>query len=196
MADETSATDGPAYRVRVNLFSGPRIYRLTETALTWQDDGKPLDGVFFDDIAEVRVAYAPTRFATNRFITRIVFRQGGMVELTNIDFRGFANFVEENDAYVAFVREFHRRVANAPGVVFQKGSSPGGYALNLVITAFVVVGIAFALFMLLNFGLVWIAVAKLAIIAVFVPVLFRFVRRAKPERYDPAAIPAEALPQL
>ena len=45
--------------------------------------------------------------------------------------------------------------------------------------------IALAFVLLFNFGIVWIAVAKLAIILFFVPTLIRYLRRSRPETYDP-----------
>ena len=98
-------------------------------------------------------------------------------------------------AYSAFVRALHRRLAerNAP-VIYRKGSSPAAYAGNLVLTVVIFGMIALAFVLLFNFGVVWIAVAKLAIILFFVPTLIRYLRRSRPRAYDPRAIPADALP--
>lgn len=183
------------YGFRAHAFATNRVFRLTEDALVWQDDGAPLDGVFFDDIAEVRVAYAPTRVARNRYRTQVIFKQGGMVELFNTHYAGFADFEERNAEYAAFVRKLHRRLAerNAPAA-FRKGNSPAAYMGNLVLTLFVFAMIAFAFVLLFSFGLVWIAVVKLAIVLFFVPTLIRYVRRSRPETYDPRAVPADALP--
>jgi len=78
--------------------------------------------------------------------------------------------------------------------IFRKGSSPAAYAGNLALTVFIFAMIALAVVLLFNFGMVWIAVAKLAIILFFVPTLVRFIRRSRPETYDPRAIPEDALP--
>jgi hypothetical protein len=183
------------YGFRASALSRNRVFRLTEDALVWQDEGAPLDGVFLDDIAEVRVAYAPTRVARNRYRTQVIFRQGGMVELFNTHYAGFADFEERNAEYAAFVRALHRRLAdrNAPAT-FRKGDSPAAYAGNLALATFVFAMIALAFVLLFNFGLVWIALVKLAIVLFFVPALIRYVRRSRPAAYDPRAIPAEALP--
>lgn len=183
------------YGFRAHAFAKDRVFRLTGDALVWQDEGAPLDGVFFDDIAEVRVAYAPTRVARNRYRTQVIFKQGGMVEIFNTHYAGFADFAERNAEYAAFVRALHRRLAerNAP-TAFRKGNSPAAYAGNVVLTVFIFAMIALAVVLLFNFGLVWIAVVKLAIILFFVPTLIRYVRRSRPAAYDPRAIPADALP--
>jgi hypothetical protein len=44
--------------------------------------------------------------------------------------------------------------------------------------------------------LIWIAVIKLAVIIFFVPILVRYMKRAKPADYDPLALPSDVLPAL
>jgi hypothetical protein len=143
----------------------------------------------------VRVAYAPTRVARNRYRTQVIFKQGGMVELFNTHYAGLADFEERNAAYSAFVQALHRRLAerNLP-VIYRKGSSPAACAGNLVLTLGSFGLIALAVVLLFNFGIIWIAVAKLAIVLFFVPTLIRNLRRSRPDTYDPHTIPAEALP--
>jgi hypothetical protein len=193
--DKPAEADPTVYRLRANAFVNPRLYRLTDDALTWEEEDKPLDGVFYDDIAEIRLAFAPTRFATNRYRAQIIFRAGGMAELFNTDYQGIGNFPEQNEAYAAFLRELHRRVAAAgKATVFRMGNSPLGYAMNILLTVFIFAMIALAFVLLTMFGLVWIAAVKLAILLYFIPTLIRYIRRAKPAAYDPLAVPAEVLP--
>lgn len=187
--------DAVDYGFRAHAFTGNRVFRLTEDALVWQDEGAPVDGVRYDDIAEVRVAYAPTRVARNRYRTQVIFKQGGMVELFNMHYAGFADFEERNADYAAFVRALHRRLAERNArPTYRKGNSPAAYVGNVALTVFVLAMLALAFVLLLAFGLVWIAVVKLAIILFYLPTLIRHIRRSRPETYDPRAIPADALP--
>lgn len=66
--------------------------------------------------------------------------------------------------------------------------------MGLTIFIFVMIGIAVV--MLLNFGLVWIAVVKLVIILFFIPTLIRFMRRSKPASYDPLSPSKDAMPEV
>jgi hypothetical protein len=187
--------DRTEYQFRAHAFAKDRAFLLTDDALVLSEDGARIDGVFYDDIAEIRLAYAPTRVARNRYRTQVIFRQGGMVELFNTHYAGFADFEERNASYSAFVRELHRRLAErkvAP--TYHKGNSPAAYVGNLILTLFIFAMLALAFVLLFNFGIIWIAVAKLAIILFFVPTLIRYLRRSRPQAYDPRAIPADALP--
>ena len=192
----SGAIDPTVYRLRANAFVKPRSYRLTEDALTWEEEGGKLDGVFYDGIAEVRLAFAPTRIATDRYRTQIVLRAGGMVELFNTDYRGFASFDEHNAEYAAFVTELHRRLAaQGKDVIYRQGNSVAGFIVNVALTIFVFVMIALAFLLLFSWGGPLIAIAKLAILLFFVPVLVRYIRRARPGTYDPLALPAAVLPE-
>jgi hypothetical protein len=189
--------DPTAYTFRSNAFVKRRRYLLTGDALTWEEEGKPLDGVFFDDIAEIRLAYAPTRWETNRYRAQIIFKQGGMAELFNVDYRGIGNFAQLNEDYVAFLRELHRRLAErGVPIVFRKGNSPVGFVGNVALTGFIAVCLAAIFILLVTIGLTWLAIAKLVVILFFIPTLVRFMRRARPGSYDPRAISEDVLPTL
>jgi len=141
----SETADPTVYAARANAFTGRRTYRLTEDALTWEEEGKKLDGVFYDEIAEVRLAYTPSRVATNRYRTQVVFRAGGMAEFYNTDYRGIASLAEQNAAYTAFVRELHRRLAaQGKDVHYRTGNSRLGYVLNVGLTVFIFVMVAVA----------------------------------------------------
>lgn len=192
-----TTVDPTSYTTRENALGKRRAYQLTDDALTWQEVDAPVDGVFFDDIAEVQMTFAPTRVSRNRYRTRIIFRHGGMVNIYNTDYAGFADFPEQNPEYVAFIGELHRRLAERGGdIVFRKGSGTGAYAANIILTVFIFAMIALAFVLLFNFGLVWIAVAKLGIVLFFVPTLVRYIRRTKPATYDPRALSEDALPAV
>ncbi len=193
---ETAATIDPTvYHLKANAFVGARTYRLTEDALTWEEVGKKLDGVFYDDISEVRLAYAPTRAATNRYRAQVIFRKGGMAELFNLDYVSLANFAEHNEEYVAFLTELHRRLAaRGKNVVFRQGNSLVAFILNVALTVFIFTGLALAFMLFLSWGGPWVAVAKFVIVLLFLPVLIQYIRKAWPAKYDPLALPAAVLP--
>ena len=191
----SAAIDPTIYRLRANAFVKPRSYRLTEDALTWEEDGGKLDGVFYDGIAEVRLAFAPTRVAPNRYRTQIVFHRGGMAELFNLDYVSFATFAAHDAEYIAFVTELHRRLAvHGKDVVYRRGNSVGAFVFNVALTIFILVTIVVAFLLLFTWGGPLVAIAKLAILLFFVPVLVRYIRRARPGTYDPLALPADVLP--
>lgn len=189
--------DPTVYRLRANAFVKPRSYRLTEDALTWEDDGGKSDGVFYDGIAEVRLAFAPTRLATNRYRAWIVLRAGGTVELFNLDYRGLADFADRSREYVAFLTELHKRLAaHGKEVIYRHGNSVAGFVGNVALTIFIFVAIGLAFLLLFTWGGPLVAIVKLAIVLYFVPVLVRYIRRARPGSYDPLALPAAVLPEV
>jgi hypothetical protein len=160
-----------------------------------EEDGKPRAGAFLDQIAEVRLAYAPTRFARNRYRAQIIYRAGGMAELFNTHFEGVGNFPERNEAYAGFLTELHRRLAEkGKEVRYRRGSSVAGYVANWALTIFIFAMLALAFVLLVAWGLVWIAVVKIAIVLFFIPTLVRFMMQSTPGTYDPLAIPKDVLP--
>ena len=194
-----AAADPTVYRLRANAFVKPRTYRLTDDALTWEEDGGKSDGVFYDGIAEVRLAFVPTRISTNRYRARIIFRAGGMAELFNTDYRGFADLAEHNAEYAAFLTELHRRIGDPrQGYRIPPGQQRRRLRLRCQgLTIFIFIMIALAFLLLFSWGGPLVAIVKLVIVLFFVPVLVRYIRRARPGTVlpDPLALPAAVLPE-
>ncbi|MCB1473677.1 MAG: hypothetical protein H6878_02550 [Rhodobiaceae bacterium] len=191
-------TDPTRYTHTYHLFRKARSYMLTNDALTWEDEGaEGVHSLPFAMINDVRLAYRPTRVQRNRYLAHIQPKAGKRIDISNSSFKGFGSFIEHNEEYAAFIRELHRRLADA-GVqaTFHKGSSLMGYIGNLLLTAWIVAMLGLALVLLLSWGFMWIAVVKLVVIAFFIPTLIRFIIRARPQTYDPRDIPDGALPQV
>lgn len=186
------------YTYRPNAFVGERTYTLTDDALVVEEPGKPRDGAFYDGISEVRLAYTPTRAATNRYRAQILFREGGMAELLNTHYAGVLDFPEKNAEYNAFLAELHRRLAaRGKDVRYARGNSTAAYVGNWLLTIFIFAMLALVvLFLIPNWGGTWIVFAKLALILVFIPVLVRYMQRARPGTYDPLNLPTDVLPEV
>lgn len=183
------------YTFRSNAFVPERTYRLTGDALVIEEAGKPNDGAFYDGISEVRLAYTPTRAATDRYRAQIIFRDGGMAELFNLHYRGVLDFPERNADYVAFLTTLHQHLAKkGKEVRYHAGNSIGGYIGNWALTIFIFAMIALIVFLIPTWGATWIVLAKFALVLIFLPVLVVYMRKAKPRTYDPLAIPKDVLP--
>lgn len=197
MEQEATPLDPGSYRVRNHAFVAERTYRLTEDALTWQEDGKPLDGVFYDKISEVRLAYAPTRVSRNRYRTQVIFREGGMAEFFNTTYVGLADLPEQNAQYIAFLTGLHEVLATkGKDVRYRQGNSMAAYVGNWLLMIFIAAMLVLAALLLFTWGGTWMVVVKLAIIAFFIPTLIRYMKNAKPGDYDPRALPADVLPSI
>jgi len=197
MEDGGAPIDGGVYRSRAHAFVPERTYRLTEDALTWEVEGKPLDGVHYDEISEVRLAYAPTRFAQNRYRAQVIFRAGGMAEFFNTTYRGPGVFPEQNIEYVAFLAALHEVLAmHGRDVRYRQGNSIAAYVGNWLLVTFIAVMLAVVAVMLFAWGGTWLVIVKLVVVAALIPVLIRYMKNARPGDYDPRAIPSEVLPKL
>ena len=65
----------------------------------------------------------------------------------------------------------------------------------MALTIFIFAMIALAFLLLFSWGGPLVAIVKLVIVLFFVPVLVRYIRRARPGTYDPLALPAAVLPR-
>jgi hypothetical protein len=185
-----------AYTQRPHAFSPERTYALGPEDLTWKDD-KSEGRLAYADFTEVRLAYAPTRVQKNRFLLTLVGKQGKPLQISNASYRSLADFEDRSLGYSRFVVALHRAVAVAnPGVRFVSGNTRGQYTLNGLMAAFAVAVMVAGLVFFIAFGLVWVALIKMGLMAYYLPSLLRYLGRNRPCNYDPANIPPEMLPAM
>jgi hypothetical protein len=191
---------GVAYRKRQNLFEATETeWRAEDDALIVTDASGKVIRLPWQEVAGIRLAYAPTRAKTWRYVFVLHFRNGRKIDIDNAHFAGIGNFEDRSETYVPFVRAALARIrALAPEARARAGSATMSYVLNL---GFVVLSfglLAFVLFTLptpLDY-LSGSSFIKLGIVIILVPVLFRWVVKARPRGIRLDALPKDALPNI
>lgn len=180
------------YTQRLNQFTPERTWQLGDSGISWRDENSQ-GSIEFSAIKEVRLRFEPTRAERRRFAMRL--KDGNIHLLTNIHYRGPMDFADQSNEYRAFVTAFHNRLSAAnPAVRFKRGSTPGAYLGNSILTLFVLLVLMGAGVYFLMAGIFWLAGVKLLIILFYLPTVFRLLIRNKPGRYDPHHIPPALLP--
>jgi hypothetical protein len=183
--------DEPTYTFCLSLFRKDATYRLTDHALPWRegsDDGE----LAFTDIRRIRIYESPGMPTFRRCI--VTPRTGRSRVLSSNHFVGGRRFESRLKSYQPFVEELLRRISKAnPNVEYITGLGLGTWiTFTLILAAILATG-------LLSLGgiaasaieggelvidvilLVFVGV----IFAVFVPPMWRSVRRNRPRRFDP-----------
>ena len=145
-------------------------------------------------LAALRLRYEPGRFATNRCMAEIVTNTGWRAEIDNQHWAGFAEFEDRSLTYRLMIEALLARLRAAnPQARLETGQ---GMALWLSM-GFLLLMLVALFFTVLMIGGPVIAMAKLAILAFFVPTMLRYIRvnrrRVLPVSADP---PEGVLPPL
>ena len=85
------------------------------------------------------------------------------------------------------------RLASGTPVVYRKGSTKVGYAANAMILVLSFFGLA-AVLWLTGGEIGGLGYLRLALVLGLLPVAYLFMRKARPETYDPLSLPADGLP--
>jgi hypothetical protein len=184
--------DSIAYSVRRHAFEKERRWNVDDTGLAWQaeDASGRLD---YADIASIRLDYGATRADFARFRCHVTGRTGAYT-IVSTHFDGPGSFSDRRDTYAPFVRALIARTSAAnPQCRFFAGVGPAqfwGTALLLFVSLAV---LAIAVFSL-GVPALWYLYLKIAVLIVLLPVAFVWIKRNRPRRFQPSAIPADILP--
>lgn len=188
-----------SYRKRENYFEAGEDEWLVEgDALVHKRADGTVARQRIADVVSVRLRYAPTSYKTWRYAFEIRFRVGHAWHIDNGHFAGLADFEDRSASFVPFVRDVIRLVSqHAPHARAYLGSSWTSYLVQVGFLAIAFSALA-AVFLLLPIGagISGLVVVKLAIIAFFLPVLFKWARRALPQGVPIDAVPDDAYPPV
>jgi hypothetical protein len=181
------------YHARRDVLERERTYRLSADGLAIEEREASPRVLPYAEIHKIRLRFFPTRFQTNRFEC-LVYCRGQRLRITNEFYLGFARFEDRSSAYRSFVVELCQRV----GAVRREAEFVTGreaWLLNLEIGLCGLMALLLGWVLWLTGGpsrtLVWV---KLGIIAFFLPVLVLYVKRNRPVRFEPGAVPEQVLP--
>lgn len=184
--------DPVQYSVRRHAFEKERRWSLDDTGLAWQaeDASGRLD---FAAIAAIRLQYGATRADFARYNCHVTGRSGAYT-IVSTHFDSLGSFSDRRETYAPFVRALVARAAAAnPQCRFHAGVGPAQFWLTVL---FLFAALAIVAVAALSLGIppLWYLYLKIAVIAVLLPVAFVWIKRNRPRRFDPKAIPADVLP--
>jgi hypothetical protein len=152
----------------------------------------------YTDIRSVNLRYAPTRVVRDLFVMDILDIYGLHLIVSNTYWNKPMDFTLKNSEFREFVVQFHKELNQTGGhIQYLAGISKlkyyGYIAMSLVIYAFL---ITLIFIMLFSGFLIPIAILKIVLIAVYTPRLISYLKKNKPLRYLPLALPAGVLPKV
>jgi hypothetical protein len=200
----TSPNDDPVYSYKASLVGAAFEFRLRPEALEWRK-GRHQGRTPYSRIARVRLSFRPMTMQMRRFVTEIWPVDGPKLTIASTTWRSLVEQSAQDDAYGAFIRELHRRLADqgladqslaaAPSQAsFETGMSPVLYWPGLVLFAGASVGFVVLTVRALELA----AYSGAALIGGFLVLsLWQsgvYFRRNRPGRYRPEAPPRYLVP--
>jgi hypothetical protein len=193
------AAPSPVHIVRASAFEYEGAWRLSPDGFEVQ--GGPASGgnvvlrFPYQEVVELRLSYAPSRFDDVRYRCDVRMRSGQRIAILSTHYAGFATFENRAATYVPYVRELIARVAAAnPKAKFRSGKRPLAYwAEHLFLLAMV----ALLVLVVGTLGtshwseITW---TKLSVIVGSIPLLIVYTRKNYPRAFKPGAIPKDVLP--
>jgi hypothetical protein len=191
---DAEAIDEPTYIYRPSLLGAPWQFRLTEDALFW-DIGRRSGSVPYRDIRRVRMSYRPVTMQRHRFVTELWPQNGPRLDIASSSWKSMFEQERLDKSYAAFVGDLHRRMARSGApAAFETGAHPLRYWVAAVVFA----GVTFGLFALIVQSLhaaVWGGAALVAAFSLmFLWHGVSYLRRNRPGRYRPDALPDVLVP--
>jgi len=195
--DGTGNTISYAYRPSV---TGPvRVFSLSNDGIDWAV-GAMSGHVPYRHIRLVRMSYRPTSLQSQRFVTELWAEGEGLkttkLKIASCSWKSMAEQERLDRPYSVFLGELHRRMsATNVQARFEHGGHPLVYWPSLTVFLVVGLGLAGLVARTLQAG----ATGGAAIVATFLALYLlqggNFLRRNRPGRYQPEALPRAVMPQ-
>ena len=199
MSQEHASGDEPVYSHKPSLMGAAWQFRLTPDALEWQA-GRYQGRIPYARISRVRLSFRPVTMQTRRFVTEIWPIGGARLSIASTSWRSLVEQETQDQAYGAFIRDLHRRIAAAGAqesgaeTSFETGSPPMLYWPGLVVFAGAALGLAVLTVRALQIGQFAGAAFVGGFFGLFLWQSGTYFRRNRPGRYRPDTLPKALVP--
>jgi hypothetical protein len=215
MTDQRDAGgEDPHYAHKPSLMGAAWEFCLRPDALEWRTGGRQ-GRIPYGRITRVRLSFRPLTMQSRRFITEIWSGGAPRLAIVSTSWRSLVENAAQDEAYGAFVRELHRRIAAADHqdpfaqrspaqhlpaqhlpaqVSFEAGVPPMLYWPGLVVFAIVGLGLAALTVRALQVAQFAGAAVVGGFFGLFLWQSGGYFRRNRPGRYRPDALPKELVP--
>ncbi len=150
----------------------------------------------YRSIKQLRLTFEPVQHDDARHKCEVRLANGERASIYSVHFNGANSFEDRAATYVPLVQGLVARIAAANrDCRFLSGKPALVYWLQIALILVLVLAFVAVLAFLTGFELSDLALAKLFVIIGFIPVMYLYVRKNKPQQFDPAAIPEDALPK-
>jgi hypothetical protein len=184
----------PVYIHKPSLMGAPWELRLRPEALEWRT-GRHEGRIPYARVTRVRLSFRPVTMQTRRFLAEVWSAGGPRLSIASTSWRSMVEQAAQDQAYGAFMRELHRRIAAAGAApAFDRGSPALLYWPGLAVLVGVVAGFAVLIVQALDIGAYGGAAVVGAFFALFAWQGGTYFRRNRPGRYRPDALPADLVP--
>lgn len=189
------AGEGAAYSYRPSLLGAPWEFKLGDAGIDWTA-GSRSGRIPYGKVRQVRMSYRPMSMQSHRFTTEVWAEDGTKLQIVSTSWKSMVEQVRLDRPYSAFVRELHRRLAQAAAPArYEQGKNAVLYWPGLV----VFVGMAFGLALLVVRALQAQSIGGAAFIGAFLLLFLwqggNFFRRNRPGLYRPDALPTDLMPK-
>lgn len=190
----------PPYRyekIESKFEQAPHSWELAPAALVVTRWGKSFE-IPYDQIARLTLRYAPTRMKGGRYTANVRTRRGSTAEIDNFSFAGIGNFEDKSFNYALLIHGLSLKLAAAERAnpkarcEVHGGTSWAGYYASIALCVFALLVVLLTIMV----GGPWIALVKVAIIALYAPTMIRWIKRNRPRRGTPAELPPGTVPPL
>lgn len=185
-----------SYTYRQSILTKPWTFTLNDTALVWQEEDKPARMIPFSSIIRLQPKFDPTRVQLNRHIMQVYTHNGQVIKIASMTYKGISDFADQAADYASFIHALHDKLATAnPSVEFKKGITQLGYMASVGVLVFLILLLVIAVGFILTGTVNAIIVIKLLFLLYFIPTLIGYLRRNKPQVYDPRNLPESIVPR-
>lgn len=191
-----SAPDAPQlfYSYKPRLMGPSYEFQLSKDTLDWQI-GLRSGQVAYPMVRHIRLGYKPTNMAGARFVADVWPLNAQKLSLSSVSARSLVEVASQNNDYGSFVRELHRQVAaSKSNCVFEAGIPAWRWWPSLVVGALAPVAVLYIVVRAFLSAEYLVAAGIALIGAWFLWQVWNIVKRNRPRRYAPDAIPADVLP--
>ncbi len=181
------------YAYKASLIGAAHQFELTDHGLSWQVGSK--SGVWYADIAAIRLSYRPVSMQSRRFRADIESVNRQRIAILSTSWQTVALMAPQDREYRVFITQLHARMKQAGSrAALIGGIKSGLYAAGIAVLALVAIAITGLLARAVATGEFGGALFLVGFAALFGWQIGGYIKRNRPQTYTFDQLPVALLP--
>jgi len=183
------------YSYRINAFSQENRYKLYEDFIEVSSNQEEKWIVNYANITSITLQNSSSNRDPDQYSATISYK-GGKIQITNSAYNSNGESQKQNVQYYKFIQALHHKVASInSNVIYNQRGTKLNYLLSVFTVIFIVLALTFGIYYSFTHQFMGLVAVKVIVLLFATPYMIDYLKKNRPDKYDPLNIPDTLLPQ-
>lgn|GEM_PF-1826999 len=183
------------YSHRINAFSAETRYKLYDEFIEISSNEEEKWTIKYATITSITLQNNSSSRDPDQYSATVIYK-GGKIKITNSTYTTYGESFKQNVQYYQFIHALHHQVAQShSNIKYNQRGTKLNYLLSVFTVIFIILALSIAIYYSFRHKFMGLVAVKVIVLLFATPYMIDYLKKNRPDTYDPLNIPDTLLPQ-